>query len=484
LTLRSFAKACLWASFLSLVLLAFLGYQGLHNVRQGQQQLQILKKLEQQTHDMNLAVDYVTVLRPDPGILESLRDNLANARRDFENLQQAHPDRALLHLDEVDYLLGYLHKLVVRHNPATDAIGFHNRTVPLAQQIRIHSAGAASAIRDMLMAVRRQTDRNIERMTLWLGALVLVFAMFALVMAALIWQRVLHPLRLLDSGIQKMAEGRTGVRVDLQGHHELANLVQAFNEMAAARESHEKRLAESEQKFRQITESIGEVFWMRSPDLKRWLHVSAAFEKIWGLPVAELLATPGLWFEHIHPEDRHVVRRAMDACRQGEYSLEYRIIRPDGALRWVADSAFPVLDANGAVIQVVGVARDVTERHLIESRLEERIKEINCLYRVLDLTTASEDRSMSICAEICDVMTQSVLEPALAVARITVGDTSVYSKTWQTPIASIARKIVLDSRLEGEVEIGYTAIPQARKDEGKPFLAEEETMLEAEPASG
>ncbi|MBD0305463.1 MAG: PAS domain-containing protein [Nitrospiraceae bacterium] len=45
----------------------------------------------------------------------------------------------------------------------------------------------------------------------------------------------------------------------------------------------------------------------------------------------------------------------------GRYSEEYRIVRPDGSIRWIRDRAFPVRDASGAVYRIAGVAEDITK---------------------------------------------------------------------------------------------------------------------------
>jgi len=78
--------------------------------------------------------------------------------------------------------------------------------------------------------------------------------------------------------------------------------------------------------------------------------------------------------ETIHAEDRKPVVEAMLMKQAaGEYDQQYRIIRPDGALRWIRDRAFPIRDGSGKVIRIVGIAEDVTDRR----RLEREILEIS-----------------------------------------------------------------------------------------------------------
>ena len=120
-------------------------------------------------------------------------------------------------------------------------------------------------------------------------------------------------------------------------------------------------LRESEQRLRQLTENISEVFWMRDVAQNQVLYVSPAYETLWGRTCRSLYDCPQSWLEAIHPEDRERVQQAALARHaEGIYDEEFRIVRPDGTMRWVRDRAFPVRDSAGLADQVVGVARDVT----------------------------------------------------------------------------------------------------------------------------
>ena len=121
-------------------------------------------------------------------------------------------------------------------------------------------------------------------------------------------------------------------------------------------------LRASEERFRELAENIREVFWIMSPPEGRLLYVSPALERVWGLTPAALLADPGLFMEAVHPDDRARVRGALDAPSRDGSEIEYRIVRPDGEIRWIRDRGFPLWDASGALVRVLGVAEDVTAR--------------------------------------------------------------------------------------------------------------------------
>lgn len=116
------------------------------------------------------------------------------------------------------------------------------------------------------------------------------------------------------------------------------------------------------QMLREIVESIGYVFWLRDLKEERILYVSPAFERIWGRSVESLLGTPRTWMESIHPDDRdQVLSAALVDARIAQDAKRYRIIRPDGSVRWIEDRAYPVRNDRGKVYRLAGVARDVTD---------------------------------------------------------------------------------------------------------------------------
>jgi PAS domain S-box-containing protein len=109
------------------------------------------------------------------------------------------------------------------------------------------------------------------------------------------------------------------------------------------------------------------------------LYVSPAYEEIWGRSVASLLASPRDWIDAIHADDRERVLQALPRQARGEYAEEYRIVRPDGEVRWIRDRAFPVLGEGREVHRIVGIAEDITDRK--HSELQLRASEAN--YRAL-----------------------------------------------------------------------------------------------------
>jgi PAS domain S-box-containing protein len=124
----------------------------------------------------------------------------------------------------------------------------------------------------------------------------------------------------------------------------------------------EQKLRESEARFRQLAENIQEVFWLTSASGGKVLYVSPAYEKIWGRPAASLYREPLAWLEAIHHEDRERVRAhfTADTLVHGQFDAEYRVVRPDGSVRWIHDRGFPVRDDSGRVECIAGLAEDIS----------------------------------------------------------------------------------------------------------------------------
>ena len=132
----------------------------------------------------------------------------------------------------------------------------------------------------------------------------------------------------------------------------------------------EEVLRENEERMRQIAETITEVFWTADPQISRMLYISPGYQSVWGRSLASLYENPRSFLESIHIQDRERVLADLDVQKTGQpFDHEYRIIRPDGTLRWIWDRGFPVRDETGQVTCYVGVAQDITERKNAEAKL-------------------------------------------------------------------------------------------------------------------
>lgn len=137
----------------------------------------------------------------------------------------------------------------------------------------------------------------------------------------------------------------------------------------------EQALRESEERFRQIAETIKEVFWLTNPVKNEMIYISPGYEEIWGRSRESLYQNPLSWVDAVHPEDRQrVLEATMTKQAKGEFDEEYRIVRPDGQVRWIRDRAYPILNEKGEAYRIAGIAEDVTQEKQLADQLRQMQK--------------------------------------------------------------------------------------------------------------
>jgi PAS domain S-box-containing protein len=150
---------------------------------------------------------------------------------------------------------------------------------------------------------------------------------------------------------------------------ELQQAIAQLQQQIAERQQAEKALRESEERFRQLAEHIHQVFWMVSADYRQMLYISPAYEEIWQCSCQGLDKDPSSWFDAIHPEDQERVLTTIPEIPERKYNLEYRIVRPDGSIRWIKSHAFPIQNEYGEVYRIAGISEDITERKLAQAEI-------------------------------------------------------------------------------------------------------------------
>ncbi|HEV2393437.1 MAG TPA: PAS domain-containing protein [Verrucomicrobiae bacterium] len=217
----------------------------------------------------------------------------------------------------------------------------------------------------------------------------IIASLCALMLSWLISRSLAVPIRELVTGTTEIEGGNYAAKVRVRGHDELGRLGHAFNAMAERiRVSHtalEERIAErtheleerkrAEAALRSSEASLREA--QRIARLGNWewnvpsneLHWSAEVYSIFGLTAQEFDPTYEAFLERVHPADREkvdlAVRRSLKAGEQ--YSIEHRIILPNGEARIVREQAEVFHDVTGSATRMVGTVQDVTEQKRIEA---------------------------------------------------------------------------------------------------------------------
>ena len=157
----------------------------------------------------------------------------------------------------------------------------------------------------------------------------------------------------------------------------------------------------SEARFRELAENVESVFYNRDFASGRFLYVSPAYEELWGRSIDSLDAQPASFGRGIHPDDQAQQAEGAQAQARGlSTHLEYRIIRPDGAVRWIRDHAYPVTNSAGVVQRVVGTARDITERKLADLELARTHRALHMLSRCNETVIRMDDET-GLLNEVC-----------------------------------------------------------------------------------
>ncbi len=165
--------------------------------------------------------------------------------------------------------------------------------------------------------------------------------------------------------IRDVAERKRAEEALRQAHDDLERRVR---ERTAELVASQLALAESEEQFRQMAENVQDAFWLIDARTLQALYVSPAFRKIWNWPVDKNVVR---WFAHIHPEDRERILRAFkNGLKTGvPGTVTYRLVWPDGSIRWIESTGSMIRDARGRPSRAAGLHRDVTEQRRLEAEL-------------------------------------------------------------------------------------------------------------------
>ncbi len=129
-------------------------------------------------------------------------------------------------------------------------------------------------------------------------------------------------------------------------------------------------LQKSKQRFETLLNSINDVIWIAFMDGSEKPYLNSAAERVYGRDADDFAKNPNLWFEVVYKEDVESVQRSINELNElGHSKAEYRIVRPDGELRWITASTYLFMDRTGKPVRIGGIATDMTERVHAEDSL-------------------------------------------------------------------------------------------------------------------
>lgn len=156
-----------------------------------------------------------------------------------------------------------------------------------------------------------------------------------------------------------------------------------------------EQLDNNEERFRQITEHIRDVFFLIDLESGHFLYVSSAYERLWEQPIENLLIDPTSWTTSIHPDDRERMMQLYEKqMSTGISDARYRILLKNGSVRWIHVRTFPVYNKLNQLYRSAGVAEDITEQVLIIQERSDYAENIQRSFNelIVAISTALEHR--------------------------------------------------------------------------------------------
>ncbi len=269
-------------------------------------------------------------------------------------------------------------------------------------------------------------------------------------------------------------------------YKELEQEVKRLRKEAVKLERAGKVLEESEARLRYLlTTSPAVIYTCKPAGNYPATFINENIKAQLGYEPEEFVNKPKFWAEHIHPEDRpRVFAELPRVFEHGYYSHEYRFQKKDGTYRWMHDELRLLRDGQGNPIEIVGYWIDITRRKRAEEslkkrshELDERIKELNCLYGISHLVEQDGISLEEILQATADLLPLAWQYPEITCARIAVRDQQFKTKNFRKTTWNQSGDIVVHSDQVGTVEVCCLE-EKPDVDEG-PFLKEERKLLDA-----
>lgn len=243
----------------------------------------------------------------------------------------------------------------------------------------------------LLGSVLRDAHELHHAMLMLMGLAAVAMLLLIIIVPLLLWRSVFGPLHAMLRGVRQVQAGALDVHVPVSFANEMGELTHAFNHMLAQVRTTvaglEQRVRErtadlerSETRYRELVEQIDEViFRLAMPEA--WVeYVSPSVERMLGYSTAQVLHGPVFLGAFLHPDDRLLVLRQIQALAQGEVAsqYEYRVFDAQGRERWLQQSNTGIyLDAQ--LVAIEGICRDVTEAKAAEALMLTQQRELAVL---------------------------------------------------------------------------------------------------------
>lgn len=362
--LRQLLLGCVLLAFAGLLVLLALGMQTWQSLNASEQRLDELTSLRERSESLRGGLDAMLLLPDEPTVLSDLAADADRLQTALQAESSSAAERAARHAGRIRQLLA-----------SADSLPDGRAGEVLVQQLNIHANSLGSAIGLMFEQGGRTAIDQMRALLLTLLLLGLAFGLACVAAFVAINWSLQRPLQAIQQGINRFAQGDAVATIPLRGNSELAELAQAFNDMARQRLAHEAELQASEARFRHIARVVADAVW--DVDLSTgqvWL--SDGLQPLYRDPDApgEAHVASDAFLQRIVPEDRQRIIDSVEtvlASDGREWAAEYRQFRADGSVAEVASRALVVRDEDGQPVRLLGGTTDLTEQRALEAQLRQ-----------------------------------------------------------------------------------------------------------------
>ena len=342
--------------------------------------------------DLLAKSENLDALRPEAGRLrsilaadsESVRDALAHLPSDVPG------DTAVLPtVEAVKITLPPQLDAVIALGMASDwdavRLRLANEKAPLEASTSELVRNVQRQVSDELAQSVVQHERLKRRILLIVPSTVLVTLLASTFLVVVVTSSISAPLRQLMRGSTALARGDFDHQVQLSGNDELAHLGAVFNETTTKLRELYQKVQSSEAHLTEAQRLTHMASWVWQVADRSTLHLSDEWYRIYGFDPRKGMPPWEERLQRVHPEDRGEWQRTIERAiaQSSAYEVEFRILLPDGKLKWVRTVGHPVLSPAGELVQFVGSSMDITERKHAEEEFQQLVDFVRHIITVL-----------------------------------------------------------------------------------------------------
>jgi len=262
----------------------------------------------------------------------------------------------------------------------------------LANEKKPLEASASNLVRHVEQQVTDQLSQSVaeaqrvqSRILLILPLTALVTLLVAVLLGFAITQSISASLRKLLQGSTALARGDFDHQVQLSGNDELAHLGTVFNETTAKLRALYRQVQSSEAHLAEAQRVAHMGSWVWRVAGRGALHLSEEWYRIYGFDPKLGMPEWKERLQRVHPEDRGTWQGTIERAIQerSDYEVEFRILLPDGTIKWIQTVGHPELSTAGELVEFIGISMDVTERKHMEEELQQLVDFVHHIITVL-----------------------------------------------------------------------------------------------------